>query len=110
RLRRIRFAGFDKRPRVTVTPSATSGAAPLAVTFQTAGTVDPEAVERGADPATGLRFRWSFGDGTTGEGPAPTHVFRRPGAYDVEVFATDPAGGKGRWSGRVVAGNAAPAL
>src|SRR5690606_16991746 len=47
---------------------------------------------------------------TTGEGPAPTHVFRRPGAYDVEVFATDPAGGKGRWSGRVVAGNAAPAL
>jgi PKD repeat protein len=26
---------------------------------------------------------WEFGDGTTGSGPTPTHVYRRPGTYTV---------------------------
>ena len=30
-------------------------------------------------------FTWDFGDGTTGSGVAPSHVFSRPGTYSVTL-------------------------
>ncbi|MFG0315804.1 MAG: PQQ-dependent sugar dehydrogenase, partial [Planctomycetota bacterium JB042] len=110
RLRRISFGGFDRRPRAVVTPSATDGAVPLSILFDATSTVDPEAAERHGDPTRGVRFRWAFGDGATSSESAPTHVYRRAGAYDVELVVTDAAGRTDVWSGRVVAGNTAPAV
>jgi hypothetical protein len=32
-----------------------------------------------------MTYMWEFGDGTTGSGPTPTHVYRRPGRYTVTL-------------------------
>jgi hypothetical protein len=32
-----------------------------------------------------LTYMWEFGDGTTGSGPTPTHVYSRPGRYTVTL-------------------------
>ena len=34
-------------------------------------------------------YAWDFGDGQTGEGPTPTHVYAEPGTYDVTLVVTD---------------------
>ncbi|HZP21486.1 MAG TPA: PKD domain-containing protein, partial [Bauldia sp.] len=41
-----------------------------------------------ADDSIAL-FEWDFGDGTTGSGAKPTHVYRKPGTYDVTLTVTD---------------------
>lgn len=38
------------------------------------------------------RYRWDFGDGHTGEGPAPTHRYERSGEYRVTLTVTDDRG------------------
>ncbi|MDX9975854.1 MAG: PKD domain-containing protein, partial [FCB group bacterium] len=58
------------------------------------------------DPArpsiTVLSYLWTFGDGTTGTGKSPMHVYTKPGVYDVglTVFIeeTVPLGGKANFS------------
>ncbi len=37
-------------------------------------------------------FDWSFGDGTTGSGAAPSHAYDAPGSYDVTLTVTDADG------------------
>ena len=32
-----------------------------------------------------MAYLWEFGDGSTGSGPSPTHVYRRPGRYIVTL-------------------------
>jgi len=34
-------------------------------------------------------WAWDFGDGKTGDGPKPKHVYERPGTYDVKLIVTD---------------------
>lgn len=38
------------------------------------------------------RYDWDFGDGAKGEGPTPTHVYARPGVFDVRLTVTDASG------------------
>ncbi|MEJ8473672.1 PKD domain-containing protein [Roseibium algae] len=38
------------------------------------------------------RFEWDFGDGSTGRGAAPNHVYARPGTYPVRLTVTDASG------------------
>jgi PKD repeat protein len=38
-------------------------------------------------------FSWNFGDGSTGGGERPTHVFERPGSYTVTLTITGDARG-----------------
>ena len=35
------------------------------------------------------RHAWDFGDGTSAEGPSVSHVFEKPGAYEVALTVTD---------------------
>jgi gliding motility-associated-like protein len=37
---------------------------------------------------------WDFGDGTTGTGISPQHVYKQPGTYSVSVNVTSPIGCK----------------
>jgi len=37
------------------------------------------------------QYLWDFGDGSTGEGVAPTHAFERPGTYRVTLTVRDGA-------------------
>jgi len=40
---------------------------------------------------SGLTFRWDFGDGTTGNGPTPTHAYARTGTYSVTLAVANDA-------------------
>jgi len=46
------------------------------VSFSALGTVSAQPV---------MTYLWEFGDGTTGSGQSPTHVYRRPGRYIVTL-------------------------
>ena len=35
------------------------------------------------------KYDWDFGDGGTGTGPKPTHVYTKPGTYTVRLTVTD---------------------
>jgi hypothetical protein len=54
----------------------THPAAGHAVSFSALTTVSAQPV---------LTYMWEFGDGTTGSGPTPTHVYSRPGRYTVKL-------------------------
>jgi hypothetical protein len=85
---------------VSITASRTTGVAPLSVFFDTVGTVSA-ATDL---PFHELGFCWSFGDPESGyfstnglsrnqaKGPVASHVFERPGTYDVVVTARDAEG------------------
>jgi hypothetical protein len=46
------------------------------VSFSALGTVSAQPV---------MTYLWEFGDGTTGSGQSPTHVYRRPGRFTVTL-------------------------
>lgn len=82
-----------------LSPSRTSGVAPLAVFFDAVQSSAP-----GADPIHELHYSWSFGDpgaGTwaqsgvdknTATGPWATHIFDAVGTYTVSLTVTAPDG------------------
>lgn len=37
-------------------------------------------------------YQWDYGDGTTGSGPRPAHVYRAPGRYQVKLTVGDDSG------------------
>ena len=37
-------------------------------------------------------YKWNFGDGSTGQSPAPKHTYAKPGAYDVTLTITQEDG------------------
>ena len=39
-----------------------------------------------------VKYVWDFGDGTTGAGATPTHVYMKEGLYQVTLTVFDPAG------------------
>ena len=39
-----------------------------------------------------IRYEWDFGNGTTGSGVRPSHVYASPGTYEVRLTVTDSAG------------------
>lgn len=76
----VAIAAVNDPPAVTATVSASSGTAPLDVTFEAIGTdVD-------GDPLT---YTWSFGDGLVGTGPRPAHTYAGAGAFNATVVVSD---------------------
>jgi PKD repeat protein len=61
-----------------------AGTAALAVAFNGGGSFDPD----GSITA----YQWSFGDGSTGSGVAPTHAYAAAGSYTVTLTVTDDRG------------------
>ena len=43
-------------------------------------------------------FSWTFGDGTTGSGPTPSHAYARSGTYAVTLTETGQYSGGQTWS------------
>ncbi|MDF1552331.1 MAG: PKD domain-containing protein, partial [Deferrisomatales bacterium] len=77
----------------TATVTLTIGAAPVAeagpdrtteghwpVTFNGGGSADDVGI---------YRYEWDFGDGTTGKGKTPTHIYWAPGDYTVTLTVYD---------------------
>ena len=68
--------------------------------FDASGSSDPE-----GGPLT---FRWSFGDGGVGDGPAVGHPFAVAGVYEVVLVVTDASGATGTALGSVEVGPGPP--
>ncbi len=48
---------------------------------------------RSSDPDGAIaRYAWDFGDGATGSGPTPSHVYNKSGNYLVRLTVTDDSG------------------
>jgi PKD repeat protein len=55
-----------------------------------------------------INFDWHFGDGETGDGPAPSHAYATDGLYLVILLVEDDAGGSARSSQPINVRPAAP--
>ncbi len=93
------------------TGSVVIGPAQPSVTFTTPGGLAGSAIPFTAsatDPgATIVAYRWTFGDGGTGSGPHPEHVYARAGRYTVMVMVTDSAGQTAGYIQLIVVGSPA---
>lgn len=89
----VHVRGFDATPPllsgVTIPSTARAGLPPAAFAASASDVWGP------------VGLSWSFGDGTSGSGGAPTHVYLQPGTHTVTVTATDAAGNASSQSGTV---------
>ena len=58
-----------------------SGPAPLAVSFSSAGSSDPE--------GQALTYAWTFGDGATSTAANPSHTYAQAGQYSARLSVSD---------------------
>jgi PKD repeat protein len=63
--------------------TSAKGPLPLSIAFDASGTTDDHGV---------VSFDWSFGDGSTGSGETPRHVYAGAGTFPVELRVTDDDG------------------
>ena len=83
KVRRIRYQQSNQAPIAVAGATPTSGPVPLAVSFSSAGSNDPE-----GQPIT---YVWDFGDGTTSTAASPTHTYSTAGVYTVRLTVSDGA-------------------
>jgi glucose/arabinose dehydrogenase len=81
KVRRIRFVSGNQPPVAVASANPTSGPAPLAVTFSSAGSSDPEGQT--------LSYAWTFGDGGTSTAANPSHTYTQAGSYTARLTVSD---------------------
>src|SRR5690348_7544346 len=79
-LRSAELYTSDRPPVASAGPSLT-GSEGTAVQFDGTGSSDPD--------GDSLTFAWTFGDGSSGSGPAPSHVYADDGTYAVTLLVSD---------------------
>ncbi|MGI5212315.1 PQQ-dependent sugar dehydrogenase [Plantactinospora sp. CA-290183] len=86
-VRRFHYSSGDQPPNAALTATPTSGNAPLTVSFDAAGTSDP-------DPGEILDYQWDFtGDGTVdATGVTATHTYPAVGTYSARLRVVDMGG------------------
>ncbi|HYJ80824.1 MAG TPA: PKD domain-containing protein, partial [Longimicrobiaceae bacterium] len=90
----------NDQPPVASTDGPYTGIEGSSVTLDASGSSDPD--------GDALTFAWDFGDGGTGTGATPTHVYADNGNYLVTVTATDPYGATSVATTTVTVFNVAP--
>ena len=101
RLSRVDYIRGNRPPVPDIQASKTVGGAPLTVQFDATNTVDHDGDR--------VRYRWSFGDSPRGEtGDRVSHVFTRPGTYEVKLVATDAEGNRAETTTEIQVGNEEP--
>ncbi len=71
----------NQPPVAVAGANPTSGIAPLAVTFSSAGSFDPEGAT--------LAYSWAFGDGSTSTAANPSHTYQTVGTYSAQLTVSD---------------------
>ncbi|MEB2785061.1 PKD domain-containing protein [Algoriphagus persicinus] len=103
-LYRIVFSEGNRKPDVKISADKTAGAAPLAVSFSSEGTKDPDTDDQ-------VSIQWEFGEnGATSMDENPTFTFDDPGVYKVKLTATDLKGEASSSFLEVKVGNEAPTV
>ena len=107
KLVRIEYNAGNRAPQVELTSNARGGRVPFSLTLSSAGTRDPD--------GDVLRYQWRVAPVTGGaartfDSANPTLSLAQPGAYDVTLTVSDPAGASTSRTMRVVAGNEPPAI
>jgi PKD repeat protein len=74
----------NQPPVAAASANPSSGYAPLNVTFSSAGSSDSD--------GSIVSYSWAFGDGGTGSGAAPSHVYQNVGSYTAVLTVTDNQG------------------
>ena len=85
----------NELPTAGFTISVDLGQTPLVVTFDASSSSDPD--------GTLVSYAWKFGDGGTGTGVRPTHTYREPGMYRVDLTVRDDRDGEASARDEVVA-------
>ncbi|HUA02377.1 MAG TPA: PKD domain-containing protein [Solirubrobacteraceae bacterium] len=83
----------DAVPTPAFTASSNPVTAGSAVAFNAGGSSDSVGTITG--------YSWNFGDGTTANGQAPSHIYASPGTYTVSLTVTNNAGQSGTRTGTV---------
>src|SRR5438876_5393163 len=83
----ITVSALNQAPVANAAASPTSGYAPLAVGFSSAGSSDSD--------RSIVSYTWAFGDGTTSTLSNPSHTFSFPGTYVAVLTVTDNQGAQG---------------
>ncbi|MEU2678326.1 carbohydrate-binding protein [Streptomyces sp. NPDC007107] len=99
---RIEYVTGGRAPLANATADRTSGKAPLAVKFSSAGTSDPDGDR--------LTYAWKFGDGSTSTAADPSHTYTTNGSYTAELTVSDGTGHTATASVGVTVGNTAPSV
>jgi PKD repeat protein len=77
----VTAAGIYQPPVAAASASPMSGIVPLAVTFSSAGSSDPE--------GTALTYSWTFGDGSTSTAANPSHTYQASAIYTAQLTVSD---------------------
>lgn len=100
-LYKISPSGGNRAPNAAITATPTNGMAPLAVTFSSTSSSDPDGDQ--------LTYSWDFGDGTTSTVQNPQKTFSVNGTYDVVLTISD--GDKtGQATQKITVGSTTPAV
>jgi glucose/arabinose dehydrogenase len=100
---RITYTAANQPPTAVINATPTSGQSPLAVTFTSAGSSDPE--------GRPLTYSWDLnGDGTFGDatGATATYTYTSAGVYHPSLRVTDDQGASNTDSTTITVGNTAP--
>lgn len=97
-----RIVEANDRAPVAATDGPYVGVEGSAVMLSAAASTDPD--------GDALTYAWSFGDGETGTGATPSHVYADNGNYQVTVIVTDTYGAADTASTTVTVMNAAPTV
>jgi cytochrome c len=102
RLIHISYSSANRVPVAVVSADKSIGKIPLTVNFNADATNDPDGDE--------LTYAWTFGDGETSVEKSPTHEFKKPGEYKVNLTVTDPSNEISSQDMIVIAGNELPEI
>jgi PKD repeat protein len=86
-------------PTASANASATSGNAPLLVSFDASASADND--------GSISSYSWNYGDGNSGTGINPSHTYTTAGNYTAVLTVTDNDGATDQWQTAITA-NAAP--
>ncbi len=73
----------NNAPTAVISANPSAGTPPLAVSFSSSGSYDPE--------GSALTYAWNFGDNTSSTEPNPTKTYSAGGTYTATLTVTDAA-------------------